>query len=733
MPGEPLPYRPALDGLRAFAVIVVVAYHAGVPGFSGGFIGVDMFFVLSGYLITGLLIDEHQRYHRIRFREFYARRLRRILPLAAVVLTTVAVAAALLTPATRHLELRSDIFRAVTFTANLGFAERGRDYLQSEDPPSAIQHWWSLAVEEQFYLIWPLLIGAAGWLAFQRLRSLKASVALVCGVVTVGSLAWAVHRTTQAPVDAFFNLSSRAWELSVGGLAAATIGIVQRRVATWCTAAGMFTVAAALHWNSTGVAFPGVGAVPVVVGTLLLCISVDRSWFAGLWGHRALTWIGERSYGWYLWSWPPLVIAADRWGRPLTVLEAATLSVASLVLAACTYSMVENPIRHHRHLKRNVGASLAVPAMLSVTALLVAVPLLDGTFNVAPRIEVAVPLPDPPRPTASTPATSPPTTPPSDDLTEIQTPTAPTDPQPTVDPTRWAVTPAAVVEATVRYGGIHDQVPGNLTPELAAIRQDVPITYRDGCHRDHADTEIDPALCRYGNLDSDVVIALVGDSHATQWHSPLVTVADQHGWQLWNLTKSGCPTADILLYNTTLEALYQDCRTWLDNLAEALADNPVTVLVVSNHGFDRLRELDGTPVEDLNGTWWAARVEQTLLALTSSAQTTLWFADTPTPGFLAGDCVARHLGDRHRCALNPQTALDEQRRALERDTAERLGLHWIDTARWLCTDQECPAIVGNIAVYRDRTHLTDAVARWLTPYLDRLLADAVELTAQTPR
>ena len=211
-------YRRDIEGLRAIAVIAVLLFHFGVPGMQGGYIGVDVFFVISGFLITSLLIAERSGTGRVSLRDFYARRIRRLLPISAVVLGATAIASATWLEPTRLADLAQDIRHAATFTVNTVFANRGTDYLGAELPPSPIQHYWSLAVEEQFYMLWPALIAIVTIGA----RNVKARVAATMAIIVVLSLAMSILLVDSHPAWTFFGLHTRAWELGLGSFLSVT-------------------------------------------------------------------------------------------------------------------------------------------------------------------------------------------------------------------------------------------------------------------------------------------------------------------------------------------------------------------------------------------------------------------------------------------------------------------------------------------------------------------------------
>ncbi|MCR6689490.1 acyltransferase [Cellulomonas sp.] len=311
-------FRRDVQGLRAVAVALVLAFHAGLP-VPGGFVGVDVFFVVSGFLITGLIADEVARTGRLRLGRFYARRARRLLPAAALALTAVVVATLVWLPVTRWREIAGDVVATALYVVNWRLADRSVDYLAEGAAASPVQHFWSLAVEEQFYVIWPLLVVALVALARMRGRRVTRR-ALVVGVAVVAwaSVLWSVTLTDLDPARAYFVTTTRVWELAAGALLALLAHRVVRAPAGLLRAggwAGLALLLLAAVLLDGGTPFPGTAALLPVGGTVL----VLAAGLAGP-GLRPLTAgvlqpVGAASYSLYLWHWPAVVVATSLAGR----------------------------------------------------------------------------------------------------------------------------------------------------------------------------------------------------------------------------------------------------------------------------------------------------------------------------------------------------------------------------------------------------------------------------------
>jgi peptidoglycan/LPS O-acetylase OafA/YrhL len=360
-------WRPDIEGLRGIAVLLVVLYHAGVPWLGGGFVGVDVFFVLSGYLITRLLVDELTYTGTVSLRAFYARRIRRLLPAAAlVIVATLAVSQLVLSPL-RQVDIAGSAMAAAAYAANVVFAVESADYFGADVSTNPLLHMWSLSVEEQFYVVWPVLLLLA-W-RFGGRRGLAGALA----IVAVGGFALSAWLVDVAPQWAFYGTHSRAWQFAVGGLA----GLIILRGGPVVVGVGWVGLAAVLTSGAvlTDIfPFPGAAAVPVTLGTaaaLIAAGAAPSSLLGATLSMRPLRELGRLSYSWYLWHWPALVLVEVALG-PLTLPAALAVAVASLALAAVTYRLVENPVRHHRLLVSSPRAALLLLAALTGGTALVA-------------------------------------------------------------------------------------------------------------------------------------------------------------------------------------------------------------------------------------------------------------------------------------------------------------------------------------------------------------------------
>jgi peptidoglycan/LPS O-acetylase OafA/YrhL len=370
-------FRPDVQGMRAIAILLALVYHAGIPGFSGGYVGIEVFFVISGFVITGLLLREHERTGTTSIRSFYGRRARRIIPAATlVIIVTVIVSYHSLGPLVGH-ETAVDGKWAALFLANVHYEAVHTNYLVAQSPPSPLLNYWSLGVEEQFYIVYPTLFLLIGWWA--RKQSFRARLTVVLVAVIVVSYAFSFVLTASNAQSAYFSLLTRSWELALGGLIAVHSAYFRRIPKAWAAVASWVGLAAILVASVTLTAssvYPGaLVAIPTVGAGLVIAAGVaEPSWgVERLLRREPFQFLAAISFSLYLWHWPILEIAAQRRGvTALPVWDNVLLLLVAGVLATLTYYFLENPVRHSRYLGIRRWASLVmglclIGATLAVT------------------------------------------------------------------------------------------------------------------------------------------------------------------------------------------------------------------------------------------------------------------------------------------------------------------------------------------------------------------------------
>ena len=393
--GEHQQFRRDVEGLRAVAIVLVVLYHVHAGLAPGGYVGVDVFFVISGFLITGQLVRELRTAGRISFLAFYARRVRRILPAAMLTVIVTAVASALLLNPLAAKRALHDGLSAIYFGANVHFAAQGADYFNAGRSPSPIQHFWSLSVEEQFYIVWPLLLVVSSlvWLGVRRRsrreqaqRPVIGAMAVVLAVLAAISLMASIRQTATSPSWAYFSIVTRAWELAVGAGVALALPLaarLDRRVAIPLSWAGLSCIALAAAVFSDTTPYPGDSALLPVLGTAAaICggsvLASRRFGAEALLGTPPFQRVGAWSYSWYLWHWPALVLAPAVLGHSLSEIQALAVAVVSLVIAVMSFVLLERPIRRIQIVVRRPALGLSAGGALAASA--IAIVVLSGSL-----------------------------------------------------------------------------------------------------------------------------------------------------------------------------------------------------------------------------------------------------------------------------------------------------------------------------------------------------------------
>ncbi|MGH8794244.1 MAG: acyltransferase family protein [Stackebrandtia sp.] len=668
-------FRPDIEGLRAVAVLLVVLGHAGLPFLSGGYVGVDVFFVISGFLITSLLLAEKARTGAISIRKFYARRAARLLPAAALVVVSTLAAAWLWLPGTRFTSIAGDAFASGLYSMNFRLAIQNTDYLTADAPPSPLQHFWSLAVEEQFYFVWPVLLILLTLTAARRGRISRLPVALTLAAIAAVSLVLSVTQTATSAPWAYFGVQARAWELAAGALLAvfaASAARIAKPVAASLAWLGLAAIMFSAVAFDEATAFPGYLAVVPVLGTVMVIAAGcgGRGGADSVLGLKPMQLIGKLSYGWYLWHWPVLLIAPAALGRDGSIKLNLVLVVAALGLTAVSYKFLENPIRTRKSLKTRPWRGLALGASLSAGIAVVAV---CAAFLLPPPLGKGE----------------------ADDIAEQYS--------------QQPIDEAALTEHLA--AALREQnVPANLTPALDRADNDKPVLYNNGCHLDFEVIDEPENSCVFGDPEGDKTVVLSGDSHAAQWHPAFDALAKQNGWRLISVTKSGCPPTGMLTYNTELNREYNECPEWRDTWLSEVRDlNPDLVVMTSG---------EGSGIDDPDEQWADGWAESFGMVDDGNAKL-VFLADTPWHDESVPDCLASNIDNADACTRSQDEASpDPKRRDKITETLTEQGVHVVDPTQWFCVEGECPVIVENMLVFRDRHHITTDYARLISPLLE---------------
>ena len=650
-----------IEGLRGIAVTAVVAYHAGIPFIGGGFVGVDVFFVISGFLITGLLLREYDRHGRISLKSFYARRFRRIIPPAALVIVATSAAIWLLLPLLSIFKQAFDLLAASVEVANWRFIAQGKDYLAGGSDDSVATHFWSLSVEEQFYAVWPLLVIVAALVARRLGWSVRLIAAAVIVAVSAVSFVASLHLTATDPVLSYMASQTRAWQFGVGALVAICgpllTGLITRlsaRIAMWVVGwAGMVAVLVACVGFDHTVAYPGgAAALPTLgAGAIIVAGQIAGNTTPAVGAALSvgwLRWLGKVSYSWYLWHWPAVVLVKER--THVTAWPAlAGVMVAALVAAWLTTALLERPLMASQELKRNLMASLSV----GVTAAVVAVAATMGIGVLSVK-----------KASAS------------------------------------VSNPNVTLSFEKVFGSNSGATSGPVTPNPFQAYEDRPP--RDDCLVEQTESRT-PDTCVYGPANG-VPAVLFGDSHSEQWLPLAQTIGNDNNWRLYQFTKAACPAAQLQPRDGRTDPFVKpNCLNWrVDALKRIAAIKPKYIIVTS-------LSIYVPEYQELKVGW-----DQTLTQLRATGAKLLYIRDTPYPNRHVPECVSGAMDNWSMCDFDLNNMNRIEPIVTDQLRGENLDIPIFDFTSLLCDGTRCHGVRNGILIYRDNSHLTATAARVLT-------------------
>ncbi|MDN5917506.1 MAG: acyltransferase [Pseudonocardia sp.] len=656
-------YRPELQGLRALAVALVVVYHVWFNRVSGG---VDVFFLISGFLVTGGLYRSACR-GALDLRATWSRQLARLLPAAGVVLLASVAAGVLLLPESRWLPTVRELVSSTLFLENWQLAADSVDYAAQNDAAGIAQHFWSLSVQGQFYLVWPLLVALVAVVARRDSRDLQRT--LTAALIGVGgaSLAFSVLLTVADQPLAYFHSLTRIWEFALGGLLALRIDRIEgsplmgdrTRVALgWTGIAALVSCGFVLQVER---AFPGwVALWPTMAAALVLT--------AGRSGHRwgadrmlvtpLLHRLGDISFPLYLWHWPILILTLVLTGRPQPgLLGGLAVITLAIVLAVLTHRLVEQPLQRARpRVALRTGLAMAGTVLLAC----------GGWQGVATLR--------------------------ADSGVEVGSPAHPG---------------AGALDPSFTFAGTDaDDAP--LLPSLVQASDD--WSYRTGtwlCGPSPQRPEVE--VCRIpppGDAGPERTVAVVGDSHAQQYTGALIPIAAQRNWELVVMFRGACP------FSTASEVELDDegCTAWNSLAADELADEQPDAVVTLASRDVRPGPTEQTPPGFVD-QWW--RMQDAGIPVVA-------LRDNPRPGFSVPDCVSENGRLADACGLERE-AVYPALPSYSTLPDVPPNVSFVDMADHICDARFCPSEVGNVLVYMDDNHLTSTFTESLAPVLERHL------------
>lgn len=673
--------RSDIQGLRAVAVGIVVAYHFFPALVPGGFVGVDVFFVVSGFLISGLLFRELDATGRIKLWAFYSRRIRRLAPAALTTLAVTALVSALVLGPVRLADTLRDVAWTGAYLANVRFAASPEGYFAT-GVQSPVLHFWSLAVEEQYYLVWPVIVLLLGFAKAWRRLFVPLFV-----VVLAGSFALSVSWTASGSSNAYYSLPSRAWELAIGGILAFALGrgfLTLNRwgavVAGW---AGLLLVTFAAFWFTSETPFPGWAAAVPTIGAALLIWSGSGRGSSGvlqrILGLGPAQFLGNISYSLYLWHWPVLIL-----GGVILSSDGRRARLALVVLAfgvsVLSYYFIERPFGRWR-----IAAPPRRVVAIGVTVALIAcvVPAISASAVRTSTGEEATASPTP------------------KDLS-------------------LAANTGPILFRTTGPGVSPVGVPGNVTPRLTDLAKDLADVFTNSCFMTPPETAATLSFCQGGDPMGKIRIVLAGDSMVGAWWPAIDTAAKANGWRLTMIGKNGCPLADVRISMGTTASPWPACDTWQRTAPKVIAAMHPDLIIWASTRYSAKVSLKNGYAQK-----WHDGVLSTFGALKASGRL-LVLGATPILKHDPATCLGDHLLQVSACATPIDAAIPAEIRKVPADLARAAGASYFDPIQLLCTATACPVMAGHDIMFRDVGHLSATFSRALGDHLAVVIRAALK-------
>ncbi|WP_114389475.1 acyltransferase family protein [Notoacmeibacter marinus] len=648
-------YRADIDGLRFVAVFSVLLFHANISSFAGGFVGVDIFFVISGFLITSLLLKELDANGRIDFIEFWARRTRRLVPIALFVIFSTLIATYYLLSMPEFYYAIRDSFWAATYLINWVNVQSAVQYFGDGNEQGIFIHYWSLAVEEQFYvfitLIFIISIYSIKVFFENYCRYVVKTVFLNLAVVSVLSFFLGLYYSHESQPVAFFGTPSRIWQFFVGSALSfmGHFGIVLgSRLRFWSLWIGTFLIAYSVFFFDATLAYPSFFALYPTLGASLIILAgiklpVSEEFFlqrilSAKWPVR----VGRISYSLYLWHWPVFVIWKSRsetWG-PLDISGAILLT---LLLSVAGYLLIEKPVRYSAFLRARKFVTLGSALLLSTVVVI-------SSSEIEEEIR---------------------------DLNVIY------------------------LSESVNYSST-----GIRQNSLAASLVET------SCHLSLQ--AVAHPTCAFGQLSSDRKMVLFGDSHAAQWFLVLDEFAKSNDFRLLARTKTSCAPIDIRVWHDPLKRRYEECETWREAILREIERlKPDIVFMSSFSGYEPL-DAEGVALNGASRLDSLARGERDVInRISRTGAKVAFLADTPRLDEDPLDCLIINPLRPERCATPSSKAVLERAPWSLMEQQPGSNVQVVDMIDRFCWDGLCHAANSEYIIMRDRHHFTLAYSRTL--------------------
>jgi peptidoglycan/LPS O-acetylase OafA/YrhL len=678
--------RKDIQALRAIAVVIVVIFHLWPNRLPGGFVGVDVFFVISGFLITQHLLREVQS-GSFGVIKFWARRIRRLLPAAILVLLVTLAGIVLFAPRSIWPIWIAEVGASAAYFENWLLAASSVDYLAADNSPSPTQHFWSLSVEEQFYFALPLLMLPI-ILLLKNPAKIRTAFLVMMSTLVLASFITAVVLSFTEPVSSYFFTQVRAWQFGAGALLAAaplkapSSNLVKNILAI----TGFAGIAFSSLYIQGSFDYPGFWAlIPTIATLLVIYAQVSSGWLERITSLKPVQFLGDISYSLYLWHWPLIILLPLALAAELGTAQKVLIIALSLLLAFLSYRFIEQPfIKMGRAPKAKPRNAIAL-MLVGCGSILVATSAMASATSSAIQEELRA-----------------------------------------LDSNTSFVAPCLGAAAS-EDGAVCPPPPSaeNLRPPTELASQDNPSLFMPSSCQGTIATDSVPKPCALTPIQSDIKIALIGDSHAAQFVAPMTDLSNKNSWQVVSFSKGACPFSFGLRTSNTVPP--EACRNWV---AAALE-------IIKTQGFDLVI------TSQVSGVTWAAPDGKNQEDYAKDGLVSIWrelnesnipvlaIQDNPRPIKAVVQCIERNDGTDYSACANKRAAallFDPQRIAVEKLNSPKTRI--ADFTNTYCDSKICKAVIGGVIVNRDENHLTNTFARTLAPYLEKEIRDLLALSGR---
>ena len=651
-------FRPEIEGVRALAALMVAVYHIWIGKVSGG---VDVFFVISGFLITTTLISRLQYKGELDIKGYLLNLARRLIPLSFLVLFFIVIASYMLLPEVRWSETIKEFIATAFYYENWQLANTSVDYLANNSEQSPVQHYWAMSIQGQFYVIWAVVIAFCvliGKYLFKNISKRKLFLSVLVTLFLI-SLIYSIYITAINQPWAYFDTFTRLWEFSLGGIAALTLPLIKSNkiisfILGWV---GLFMLISTGILFSVSTVFPGFVALYPTIGALFIVYAHVTGGEMGvhkLLGSKPLVSLGGISYGIYLLHWPLLIFYLIYFEKEtVPMLDGLIIILLSILISYVITYIVEKPIRKI-NIKQNVKSVFAILACFIIPTI-----ILLFYFN--------------------------------NSINELAEESYEQE----------SIHMGAGIYLTnqeIESVGVDE-----ILPQPVNARAEVPITYEENCHQGVGKSEV--IECFYGVQDDpEYTIALVGGSHSAHWLPALREIATENSIEINNITKSGCR------FTKDASMVESDCAAFNENLMEHLKEiKPDLVFLTADIGPSQ--EVPSGYVE----VW--EELEEEEIPIFAIRDNGYFPVDPPT-------CIEENGIDSEKCQVEQEEFMPEVG-AWEKINNPPENVTYFDTAEYFCSDGVCKSVIGNVLVYRDQGHITTSFSKTMAPIIEEDLMGAL--------